>query len=71
MPKNINTPRSELICGKLDSLDDELMRLGLTSLLYLSADIRRDAERMEMKLVSRKVEVSDLESSHDYLGGYN
>lgn len=56
MPKNINTPRSELICGKLDSMDDELMKLGLTQLLYLSADIRRDAERMAAKLVSRKAE---------------
>ena len=60
MPKNIHTPRDELVCGKLDTLEDRLRELGLVDLLYLSADIRHDCERMEAKLASRKHEVLNL-----------
>ena len=54
MPKTIHTPRDELVCGKLDALEDRLRELGLVELLYLVSDIRWDCERMERKLISRK-----------------
>jgi hypothetical protein len=60
MPKTIHTPRDELVCGKLDALEDKLRGLGLVELLYLSSDIRRDCERMEAKLISRKEEVERM-----------
>jgi hypothetical protein len=60
MPKNIHTPRDEMVCGKLDMLEDRLRELGEVELLYLVSDIRNDCERMEAKLVSRKHEVESL-----------
>ena len=54
--KTIHTPRDELVCGKLDVLEDRLKELGLVDLLYLTGDIRHDCERMEAKLASRKAE---------------
>ena len=60
MPKTIHTPRDELVCGKLDILEDYLRELEQLDLLYLTADIRRDCERMEAKLISRKDEVERL-----------
>ena len=56
MPKNIHTPRDELVCGKLDVLEVRLRELGHEDLLYLTADIRRDCEHMEAKLIRRKDE---------------
>jgi len=54
MPKIIHTPRDELVCGKLDLLEDKLRELGLVECLYLTSDIRHDCERMEAKLIERK-----------------
>ena len=54
MPKTIHTPRDELVCGKLDLLEDRLRELGLVECLHLAGDIRHDCERMEAKLVERK-----------------
>lgn len=56
MPKDIHTPRDELVCGKLDQLEDLLREKGLDDLLYLTGSIRHDCERMEAKLYSRKQE---------------
>ena len=55
--KTINTPRDDLVCGKLDVLEDKIRALGLVELLYITGDIRHDCERMEAKLVLRKHEV--------------
>jgi hypothetical protein len=55
MPKTIHTPRDELVCGKLDALEDKgCAILVWWSCCILAADIRRDCERMEAKLISRK-----------------
>ncbi len=70
MPKTIHTPRDELVCGKLDALEDKLRDLGLVELLYLAADIRRDCERMEAKLISRKEE-SELKTHNPRLCAHN
>ena len=56
MPKTIHTPRHELVCGKLDALEESLRKLGLVELVYVAAEIRRDCERMEAALVRRKDE---------------
>ena len=73
MPKNIHTPREELVCGKLDRLMDlvvEVQRKNFgqpdnepsitTNMAYLIRDIRHDCERMEQKLISRKEEARQL-----------
>ena len=56
MPKTINTPREELICGKLDILADLIMQGNKVDAIYLIEDIRNDAQRMEAKLIIRKQE---------------
>lgn len=56
MPKTINTPREELICGKLDLLTDLIKEGNKVDAIYLIEDIRHDAERMEAKLIIRKQE---------------
>ena len=61
MPKTASTPRNELVCGKLDKLEDELRRLGHVELLELASAIRHDCERMEAQLIRRKDEVADLQ----------
>ena len=63
MHKNIYTPREQLVCGKLDVLEDELRILGLVDLLDLAASIRHDCERMEAKLVARKDEEAGLRAA--------
>lgn len=60
MPKNIHTPREELICGKLDLLTKAIQNNDLITALDLIPDIRYDAERMESKLILRKQEVREL-----------
>jgi len=60
MPKTVWTPRDELVCGKLDKLDDELRILELADLRDMVCDIRHDCERMEAKLIARKDEVAKL-----------
>lgn len=56
MPKNHNTPRDELVCGKLDNLAIRMQVEGDHRALELIQDIRHDCERMEQKLISRKQE---------------
>ncbi len=56
MPKTINTPREELICGKLDLLIDLIKDNNKVDAIYLIEDIRHDAQRMEAKLIIRKQE---------------
>lgn len=54
--KNIHTPRDELVCGKLDLLEEKIKELGFVDLLYITSDVRNDCERMEAKLFLRKQE---------------
>jgi len=56
MPKTIDTPRDELICGKLDLLTDLIKKGNVVDAIYLIDDIRFDAQRMEAKLIIRKQE---------------
>ena len=56
MPKNIFTPRDELVCGKIDKSEQIAKSLGSLDLIDLLHDIRFDCERMEQKLISRKEE---------------
>jgi len=56
--KTVNTPRDELICGAIDRAEDLARGLGSVELMYELARIRHDAERMEAKLVSRKIEAA-------------
>ena len=66
MPKNINTPREELICGKLDYLTKAVIAGDKFTAIDLINSIRTDAERMEQKLIMRKHEVSSLENKNTF-----
>ena len=59
MPKNIFTPRNELVCGKLDSAETIAVSLENIELIDLLKDIRFDCERMEQKLISRKEQAEE------------
>ena len=59
MPKNIFTPRDELVCGKIDKSEQIAKSLGSLDLIDLLHDIRFDCERMEQKLISRKEEAKE------------
>lgn len=56
MPKNIFTPRDELVCGKIDMAEEIAKDLKSIELLEILEDIRYDCDRMERKLISRKEE---------------
>ncbi len=58
MPKDIHTPRAELICGKLDEARKIAEKIQNVELCLIIDNIRNDAGRMEAKLVSRKNEAS-------------
>jgi hypothetical protein len=60
MPKNAFTKREQLICGKLDELEDMLKNCRDPEVFRLITNIRTDATRMELKLISRKTEVEEL-----------
>ena len=60
MPKDIFTPREELICGKLDMLADAIRAGDLLLALAYVEECRYDATRMEQKLIERKQEVEAL-----------
>ncbi len=60
MPKTINTPREELICGKLDFLLKAVIAGEKFTAIDLINSIRTDAERMERKLIMRKQEARAL-----------
>ena len=62
MPKNIFTPRDELVCGKIDKSEQIAKSLGSLDLIDLLHDIRFDCERMEQKLISRKEEAKEQAS---------
>ena len=62
MPKNIFTPRDELVCGKIDKSEQIAKSLGSLDLIDLLHDIRFDCERMEQKLISRKEEAEEQAS---------
>jgi hypothetical protein len=55
--KTINTPREELICGKIDLIITLIQNNNLLNALEIINYIRDDAEKMEQKLISRKKEV--------------
>lgn len=60
MPKTIHTPRDELICGKVDRALELLHEIecgkpAITELAFILYAIQHDAERMEAKLISRKL----------------
>ena len=59
MPKNIFTPRDELVCGKIDKSEQIAKSLGSLDLIDLLHDIRFDCERMEQKLIFRKEEAEE------------
>jgi len=60
MSKDQNTPREELICGKIDLCIQAIQNNDpVTAIEYLSY-IRHDAMRMEQKLIHRKRQVSQL-----------
>lgn len=54
MPKNIHTPRDELICGKIEKAVILAQELKSVDLVYLLEDIQHDANRMEAKLIEYK-----------------
>ena len=60
MPKTVNTPREELICGKLDLLTTAIIEDRKFDAIDLINDIRTDAQRMEAKLIIRKQEARAL-----------
>lgn len=68
MPKDIRTPRDELVCGKLDKLQEYVRQVACLStvgqigidMVYLIDDIRHDCERMELKLIQRKQEATRI-----------
>lgn len=73
MPKTINTPRNELLCGKVEAaqeLLDQLYKATTNSKSYplivelqdKLLDIKNDGLRMEAKLAVRKVQVRSLQT---------
>lgn len=60
MPKDVFTKREFLICGKLDALEAAVADYLDAEVFRLIDDIRKDAARMELKLISRKEEVEEL-----------
>lgn len=68
MPKNIHTPREELVCGKLEAIAAEVYHLGsfkqneaaATRIMEILSDITHDVGRMEQKLISRKQESNKI-----------
>ena len=65
MPKTINTPRDELVCGKIEALteiltDAKVTDAKLIDALYLLRDIQHDCNRMEQGLIRRKEQVQEL-----------
>lgn len=74
MPKTINTPRNELLCGKVEAaqeLLDQLFKCSTNSKSYpliaelqdALLDIKNDGLRMEHKLASRKAQVRELRTA--------
>ena len=66
MPKNIHTPREDLICGKLDLLTEAIIDGRKVDAIDLVNDIRNDAQRMEAKLIIRKQEACTRTRTHEH-----
>lgn len=66
MPKTINTPREELVCGKIEELMDVLVQAGLISAIDLLKDIQHDCNRMEQGLIRRKEQVAKLSMRSEF-----
>ena len=60
--KTINTPREELICGKLDALFELVKKEKRADMAELVHEIRHDAQRMEAKLIIRKEENTKIKA---------
>lgn len=60
MSKDIFTKREELICGKIDKAEELAAKFESVELIELLHQIRYDANRMEHKLISRKIEANVL-----------
>lgn len=71
MPKTINSPRHELLCGKVEEAIEILEQLNkfatnskiepkLVDLYELLVNIKHDGQRMEHKLALRKGQVREL-----------
>lgn len=71
MPKNAFTKREQLICGKLDELEDMLKNCRDPEVFRLITSIRIDATRMELKLISRKTEVEELSMEIRCMGEFD
>lgn len=65
MPKNERTPRSELICGKLDALHAAVVAGEIGLAINIIEAIRHDAERMGSALMRRKKEAASLNRELD------
>ncbi len=64
MPKNIHTPREDLICGKIDKAREIAVWYQDAGLCDILDAIRHDAQRMEAKLVSRRDEALPAPPQH-------
>jgi len=67
MPKTVFSKREDFICGKIDNLVIDIKILNITEELkdYLISkiyDIQNDAQKMEDKLILRKMEVEELKA---------
>jgi hypothetical protein len=67
MPKTANSKREDFICGKVDNLVIDIKLLDITDELkdYLIAkiyDIQHDAQRMENKLIFRKLQAEEFKA---------
>ena len=58
--KDWNTPRAELICGKIDEAERISAKAELVEIMPILQYIRHDAERMEQGLIRRKDEVTTV-----------
>lgn len=72
MPKTIHSKREDFICGKVEDLVIDIKILDISNELkeYLISkiyDIQYDAQRMENKLISRKLEVEELKAEIRHL----
>ena len=65
--KTINTPRHELICGKIDECVSAVRVANYVNAMDYLGYIRSDAQRMEQKLITRKEEVAALKAENDRL----
>ncbi|AVJ51818.1 hypothetical protein Vid5_gp63 [Pantoea phage vB_PagS_Vid5] len=74
MPKTINSPRHELLCGKVEEAIEILEQLNkfatnskiepkLVDLYELLVNIKHDGQRMEHKLALRKGQVRELRTA--------